>query len=90
MAAASYYHDELNLPTKPGFANEMQILPSPVPDYNRPFQPSQQILDPHVYAPSTSVPPTPKPEEGDSLASQGESSRSSRDRYGSFDLSSRA
>jgi len=64
MAAASYYHDKLNLPTKPGFANEMQKLPSPDPDYDRPSQPPQQTLDPHGYAPSTSVPPTPEPEDG--------------------------
>jgi len=64
MAAASYYHDELSPPTKPGFANEMQYLSTPDPKNNRPFQSPQQPLDPHGYAPSASVPAIPKPEDG--------------------------
>lgn len=69
MTDAFYYHDT-SPPMKLGFSNEMQNLPSPDPSYNRPFQSpqqqqqQQQHLDPHGYAPSGAIPPTPNPEDG--------------------------
>lgn len=70
MAAASYYQGDT--PPKPTYTTEMYNLPSPDPSYNRPYGspnpshdspvPSQQeYLNPAGYAPSDSVPPTPKP-----------------------------
>ena len=70
MAGTSYYQGDT--PPKPTYTTEMYNLPSPDPSYNRPdgspnpshdspFPSQQEYLNPAGYAPSDSVPPTPKP-----------------------------
>ena len=61
---SSYYHGDLSPPTKSGFTTEMDNLPSPDPSYNRPFYSPQQPLNPQSHTPTTTVPPTPNPEDG--------------------------
>ena len=80
MGAAGYHQG--GAPSKPTFTTEMYNLPSPDPSYTRPYgspnpshgspQPTQQeYLNPAGYAPSGSVPQTPKPSAPMTRASRG-------------------
>ncbi|KAL8793859.1 MAG: hypothetical protein Q9195_003585 [Heterodermia aff. obscurata] len=73
MAAASYYQG--GTPSEPTYTTEMYNIPSPDPSYSRPqgspnpahdrpHSSQQDYLNPAGYAPSGSVPQTPKPSGG--------------------------